>query len=175
MKKKIHNKKHAKYKHAQLIALVIIISIALIFTLMLNLSKPIKDVKTLNYTMNISDYVGINLDTDKLHFGTISPGGDSSRKLTINSNIEGYVFVTSSDADFIYIDKQGIKITNETAQMEFFAKVPKNTTPQNIEGTLNFYVLKNKHPWPLTFQKEKLLKIQTNKQSQPRISLNIAK
>lgn len=174
MKKKTP-KKHKKNKRIQAIILTITLVVMLTLILLINLSNPILDVKTLNYTMNISDYVGINLDTDKLHFGTISPGGNSNRKLTINSDLEGYVFITSSNPEFIYVNNQGLKLNNNSIQIDFFADIPKNTTQQNIERTLTFYVLKNKHPWPLIFQKEKLLKIQSIKQKSTGIKLDIAK
>lgn len=172
-KNKSKDQESGKYRYVLFIVLTIIILAILFFTIKINLSEPIVDINKINYTINVSDYVGINLDTDKLHFGTLSPGGDGSRKITINSDLEGYVFITSARDDLIYVDRQGVKLTDKPIHLDFIAAIPRNMSNQNIEGTLTFYVLKTSNPWPLFFQKEKLLQTR-NLNSKPSITLNIS-
>ena len=56
------------------------------FLLLQTYYKPI-EMHVLNFDINVtSGPAGFNLDEDLLHFGSISPGGSTSREITINNS-----------------------------------------------------------------------------------------
>jgi hypothetical protein len=174
MKKETHN----KGRKIGIIVLLCILLLAIIFfvillTSFLTYRNSIMEVKEMKTTLNVSDYVGINLDTDKLHFGTVFPGGYSVREVTINSSQEGFVYVAVQEtavqggfSDWIFVSSQGKFVDAESpATLMFTAKSPNDAKPGNYGSTLKFYVLKKK-PSCLTralFFRDNLVKVPTGK------------
>lgn len=132
------------------------------------------NVESVNYTLNVTDYVGFVLDSDKIHFGGVVPGGHSVRSMNVQSSIEGFVFVKSDDAEFVYVNNQGLRVgPGVDARFDFKSVVPKDTVEQNIEGTIYFYVMKSDKRWPLRFLNGVLLPVFDEIQRPPSITLNI--
>ena len=102
-----------------MILILIIFTILLIKPLILN--NAIKNnsksntlhIQELPFSFSVSDYVGINTDNDSLKFGTVMPGGEIKRKITVinpfeisvetSLNLESQVsgWISISEKDFI--------------------------------------------------------------------------
>lgn len=172
--KKRKKKKQEITKIIFVTLLILLATTMIYFTLKTYAVYSIKNIQTLNYTVNISDYVGLNLDSDKLHFGTVIPGGSSKRSMTLTTTQEGYVYVTSKN-NWIQISNQGQYVNTTTpANFEFQINIPKNEEPQNIENKIKFYITKKPQRWIMHFQKEPLLKTFEKIPPRPNIILEIA-
>lgn len=115
-------------------------------------------IQKVPFTINVSNYVGFNLDTDMLHFGGVVPGGYAARNIMINSDFEGYVFVSSQEVDWVFVQNQGLAIKPDSSlSLKFMAKPPKDIKLQNVSGNFHVYIMKSDKTWPFIFFKENLL------------------
>lgn len=98
-------------------------------------------------TINVSDYVGFNLDKDKLHFGTAFPGGMAAREIEINtsSDKDSYIYVVADKEfkDWIYVSAQN-QIIPKIYTLHVKMKVPTNITEVGYEFKIHIYVLDKK-------------------------------
>lgn len=78
--------KVTKLHVALFLIILALVSVALTFTF-LSLTT-FKDVQIIEFDVNVQDRHGFNLDKDKLHFGTLPPGGSGQRAITINHAYE---------------------------------------------------------------------------------------
>ena len=132
-------------------------------------------MQQINYTINVTDYVGLNLDTDKLHFGGIMPGGHSQRTMSVVSEIEGYVYVLTDKNTYLYVNQQGQRVEKEKpAILTFKAAIPKEKPQQNIEDTIYVFILKKEQEWPIMSYGKKIMKTFEEYQPTPSIMLNIS-
>jgi hypothetical protein len=133
------------------------------------------NVQSANYTLNVTDYVGFVLDSDKIHFGGVVPGGYSVRSLNVQSDIDGFVFVKSNDADLVYVNAQGLRVGKDVdARFDFKLVVPVDAEEQDVEGTIYFFVMRSDRVWPLRFLDGDLLPVFDEVQRPPSIILNIS-
>ena len=63
---------------------VVVLS-CIIFFCLNSYKHSIVSVMELNATLNVSDYVGFNLNKNELNFGTVFPGGYSAREIQYQS------------------------------------------------------------------------------------------
>jgi hypothetical protein len=97
----------------KIIALVaVIVSIGIFTTIALYFGTFVLKVTDIEMDARVSNRIGFNTATDALHFGTVYPGGESNRQVSIanrnlypvrvtvsnKGNISGYVLV---ETDFI--------------------------------------------------------------------------
>jgi len=162
------------YKLFVFISLVVVFIIALLFFgLKVYSSFQVVEFKSINFTLNVTDHVGIILDSDKLHFGGVIPGGYSSRSLFLLSEIEGFVFIKSDYSDLVKVNNQGLFVDSDGARFDFRAVVPKNMDYQDVEGEIHFYVMKSDKRWLLRFFSGGLLDVFVEQTKKPTISLDI--
>ena len=88
--------------------------------------------------LSVGDYVGINLDTDALYFGTLRPDSQVERPLLFRADrypisvqliIENIPFVTAEESLFTL--QKG-----ESKAVRFFAQVDKDTEQKDYTGKL---------------------------------------
>lgn len=110
---------------------------------------------TLTYTedidltmqLQVSDYVGFNIDTDAIYFGTVTPGGSSERIVTIN-NTEQYStrvrILTGGDlAQWVSASENNFRINPlEERNITLKVKVPANTSYGNYTGIVKIRLKK---------------------------------
>lgn len=76
-------------KRNQLIFLIISIAILSVSATLLTFSfYKVKYIRTIPMDIKISDYIGINIDDDALHFGTVSAGGCSDRYIILKHDYD---------------------------------------------------------------------------------------
>lgn len=88
--------------------------------------------------LSVGDYIGINLDKDALHFGTLRPGSVVGRPIILKAEqypiavtvfVEGLPFVTVEEPSFTL--QQG-----ESKAIRLFATVEKTIEKDTYNGTL---------------------------------------
>ncbi len=88
--------------------------------------------------LSIGDYIGINLDKDALHFGTLRPGSVVGRPVVIRAEqypiavtvfVEGLPFVTVEEPSFTLQ-------TGESKAIRLVATVEKTVEKNTYNGTL---------------------------------------
>ena len=92
----------------------------------------------INFTASVYD-VGFNLNTDKLYFGTVMPGGSGKRAINIFHNytypIKVKIFITGYISNWVKADKTEFTVQpNETINVPFTVNVPKGTPYGNYTG-----------------------------------------
>lgn len=95
----------------------------------------VKQITVYDVKLTLDDYVGFNVDPGEINFGTVIPGGGSSREVYLKTDsptkvvikIEGNVskFVGVSENNFIFIG-------NRT--LNFIAATPENATKGYYAG-----------------------------------------
>lgn len=84
--------------------------------------------------------VGINLDTDKVYFGTVPDGGSATRNITIANAGSKKRFVLSVDGPMAgwtsASDSQFALRSGESRTVTLNVEVPKNTTAGNYTSNL---------------------------------------
>ena len=102
-----------------------------------------------NTTLKIGDYVGIKLDTDKLHFGTTSTSGFSEREFILLQNYSGHIYLSATGpmAGWLFLPEQdSLQIrANQNRSIILYA-VPRgeNAVPGEYESTIDIWVLRRK-------------------------------
>lgn len=120
-----------------LIAAIIAVCLAAIVIYMIPLS-----VETRGMQINVvaERKVGINLDTDKMYFGTVPDGGSASRNVTIANSGSKKRFVLSVDgplAGWTSASQSSFSLQpDENKTVTLQVAVPKNTTPGNYTSNL---------------------------------------
>lgn len=173
MKKVKKQKKVKRNKVALLFVLLFLLLVLFVLIINAYASNAVLAVHEVEMTLNVSDYVGLNLDDDKLHFGTVIKGGSSSRGIVLSSDVEGFVYVTS-DLDWLRVKNQGVEIgPDNDANFLFEVYVPKDAEPESINENVYFYVLKHEKEWLLFFLQGELLDVFSPKNGGGIVSLNI--
>ena len=124
-----------------LLVLIFLINTLIIFFIAGRLS--LKDVQTLDMDMEVKNKIGFNVDTDKIHFGGLPPGGMSEREIVISHDFDFPVkvsiktsgelaeYVTVSDNNFILSPLESKKIT-------FYAIIDEDVPLGNYTGNARF-------------------------------------
>lgn len=116
------------------------------FVLVLTLSAALLSLRpharyTLPVHVRVDDYVGINLDTDKLYFGTVYPGGGALRSVGVQTGKDSYVLITAEgqvgawmtpDQNCFLLEKGGER------SVSFSLRTPEETPLGNYTGTVTF-------------------------------------
>jgi hypothetical protein len=129
-----------------LISVFVVIALAM-FLVYLFYGNNILSVNELNATIGVDDYIGFNLDKDKLHFGTSMPGGTSMRELNLTSPANGFIYVTI-DPEFknwAYVSMQNAHIDAGVPTL-FNVKlfVPESAKVGNYTFGMKVFILKRK-------------------------------
>ena len=75
---------------------LLVVSIIFIVTLIYNYN-----LEVIEFDIIIGDYVGFNLNPDKIHFGTIHPGDMANRDISISVNKKSKIILMIEDVDFV--------------------------------------------------------------------------
>ncbi len=103
----------------------------------------VQEVLVVEAHAEVGDYVGFNLDTDKLYFGTVFPGGTSERAIFVSHYKKEPAFVTVSVkgpmADWIEANPNKFLIYNGTREVMFRVTPPKDAEFGNHTSTIRFF------------------------------------
>jgi uncharacterized membrane protein len=120
-----------------LIAAIIIVCLVAIVLYVMPLSVETKGIQI---NVVAERKVGINLDTDKVYFGTVPVGGSALRNVTIANSGSKKRFVLSVEGPLnSWISASQSKLTlwsGENKTVTLNIDVPKNATPGNYTSNL---------------------------------------
>ena len=127
-----------KRKNLFLFLFLVILAVAAVVAIFYSFFV-IKDIKTIDMHVKVDDYVGFNLNTEKLYFGTVMPGAAGLRGVNIFSNytypVKVKIFVQGYISNWVKPDKTEFTVQpNETVNVQFTVYVPKGTHYGNYTG-----------------------------------------
>ena len=91
---------------------------------------------------NVANHIGLSVDKDKLHFGSLPKGGKSTKQIFLynNDSYSKYVRISlSNDLDrWIKPSEKGFILTsNENKTVTLIVNVPKDASLGNYTGNLH--------------------------------------
>jgi len=90
--------------------------------------------------LTVGNYTGFNVNNSALYFGTIKPGGTSTRKIELKNNnqfVKVSMFVNGELAEWIYTEDTSFNLLeNEEKTIEIKGIVPKDAKLKNYEGKI---------------------------------------
>jgi len=96
--------------------------------------------KEISMYLTVGDHVGVNVDTDALWFGTVSPEGVSSRFVTVTNNDtvakNVHFDATGNLSSWIALPKDAVLEPNGQRNFTITASVPENASYGNYTGKL---------------------------------------
>ncbi len=120
------------------ILLVIVLVCLSMSFLLLKILTPWK-IQSFEAHVKVGDYVGINLDVDKLYFGTVMKGGVGKRGIIVNSPRNAFVLFSKegSAADWIVSPKSVFLTAGQNKSVEFEIKVPSDAKKGNYTANIS--------------------------------------
>lgn len=123
---------------------VLIILIIAFLTLLISILTysywKIVFVQNYEVKLSVGDRIGFDLGEEKISFGTMLPGTDSSRQISItnslNSPIKLIIKHSGDTIQFVSYENNVIIGPKETAKIDFLAKVPSNASFGNYTGKI---------------------------------------
>lgn len=121
--------------------IIVIVIIILVFSIWTWFQRPI-EVKTMEVEFSVGSSAGVNIDTDKLYLGRVTPGSSSSRAVNIENSydfpVKIKVFVTKSIADYIFLNEEFTIDSNNVTRVPIDLSVPQDIPYGNYTGELRF-------------------------------------
>lgn len=115
-----------------LIMLMLFTALAFIYN-----TNNIVRVHTLNTTLSIGEEVGLNLDTDALHFGTIRNKGHSKRSVFLDYTNNSLLIKSRGNiSDYLFIND--IMVEEDTLKIEFIAR-SLDSVKKDLSGKVFIY------------------------------------
>ncbi len=118
----------------------IILVILITFANILYLENQNSVVETWEYDMflTVSNYTGFNVDNNAIFFGTVKPGGTSSRKIQLNNNdltLKVSIYTDGDLAKWVYTEQSSfILYPKKEKVVNVKAFVPKDAKYGDYEG-----------------------------------------
>ncbi len=136
-----------KKKNILMVAVLIIVAVLLtnLYFLFASSCTAVEEIEATLTVKRIPDRVmlGLNADTDGLHFGVISPGIAAMRKVTIQHSDDAAVEVRMEGelASWTSISPAEFNLSaGETGEVAFEVNVPNYALPGNYSGTAVFCI-----------------------------------
>ncbi|MEW6063215.1 MAG: hypothetical protein AB1571_02500 [Nanoarchaeota archaeon] len=122
--------------------LIIFVFISIIWAIYTDLfiDTNVYRIIELEMDLKVGDYVGFNVNTDKIYFGIVPKGASSKRIITItNFNISSNIIIEKKGefADWVYLDEKTFLMKpNEIKNITVTVTVPKNAKYGNYTSKL---------------------------------------
>ena len=116
----------------RLLAWIIICSVGVLFVLLCSLwaVTPVME-RSIEAHVKVDEYIGFNLDTDRLYFGAVGAGGSANRPAYIHVDDDYFVRIVIDDSvmgGWVTVLENSFFIgENETIGIEFHIDVPEGT------------------------------------------------
>lgn len=125
--------------------LIILISlVGLIFILVaifLYNSYLILGVENVEFSVIVGDNVGLNVDTDRMYFGTVPLGGIAERGLSIRNDnypkAKARIHINSEISDWVSASNNNLFLKKgEEANVNFMVEIPSNVEKKEYNGSI---------------------------------------
>lgn len=133
-----------KTLHLALLAIAVA-ALTILFTSNLfigsNLPDNLVDVREVEYYFEVVDTAGIDVGTDKLRLGGVSPGTTSRRGVEISGADADKVvaLVKGEGSEMITVENNNIDVPEGNFTLYFKTNVPEGTEKGGYEGVVTFY------------------------------------
>lgn len=122
-----------------LISIVILFSI--LATTIIHSYYNTLEVNKIDVDLKVGDLVGINLDTDKLWFGTLKPGTTAMRSISVANDYEMPIIVSfaikgSLQENIAFSDEELWLEPGSSSDVMIYANAPENMPYGNYTSTL---------------------------------------
>lgn len=128
-------------KHSKAVLILIIIALlAFLISILTYSFWKVVFVQNYEVTLSVGDRIGFDLGEQKISFGTMLPGTDSSRQIeminSLNRPIKVIIKQSGNTAQFVSTENNILIGAKETVKIDFLAKVPLNTSYGNYTGKI---------------------------------------
>jgi len=134
-------KRNKKINYLILTGIVILV----VFSIWTFRLRPIES-ETLEVNFSVGSTTGIIVDTDKLYFGRLVPGGSSERAINIENGysypLKVKISATQNIMDYIFIDGDFIIEPGSTAKIPITLKIPESMPYGDYAGKIRFDLIK---------------------------------
>ncbi len=130
-------------KNLRIISLLVVaLSLIIVFNGLYSVNPYL--VKEIPIEMEISNFIGFDINTTALTFGKIPPGSTSSKKITVNNNKNKEVLISlktyGETTKFITLEQNNfILLPYESKEINIFATAPLNSNNGIYSGGLKVY------------------------------------
>ncbi len=98
-------------------------------------------VKNIDFSIKVGDTIGLNVDTDKLYFGTVPRGGTADRGILVkneeHSLVKTNIKVQSDIKDWLYVNNNNFFLKkDEKKDINFKVKVPLDAEYGEYDGQI---------------------------------------
>ena len=131
-------------KNHLFILLLVITLISITATTLFYSFYIIDDVREFNMSLIVGDHAGFDVDTERLAFGMVSPGGNSCIRFIDLSNkkdhsLKVYINFYGNFAEWVSVSENYFVLKpNEEKKLSFTAAAPKNAAYGNYTGKARF-------------------------------------
>ena len=131
-------------KNHLFILLLVIALIGITATILFYSFYIIADVREFNITLTVGEHAGFDVDTEKLAFGMVSPGGNSCTRYIFISNKKDYplnvhINFYGNLAEWITVSENYFVLEpGEEKKLSFSASAPKGSAYGNYTGKARF-------------------------------------
>ncbi len=97
----------------------------------------IDDIEVIEFDVNVANYSGFNLDSDKMHFGAVTPKTESRREITITAEDDQRIIIHVKGVDFVYPMENDFTMSKGESRTVLMVAAPdEETTPGLYEGEI---------------------------------------
>ncbi len=105
--------------------------------------EQIIHIETVHMDVTVGDSIGINTDTDALHFGTIQPGGRGMRPMMVENShpfpVSVRPLLTGELEEYAWTEPKEVTIkSGESERIEIVLILPVDLPKRNYSGTASF-------------------------------------
>ena len=133
-------------KNKILMLLLITAILSVILTYFFYQSAKIYSIKELKMDLIIGNYIGLNTDTDSIHFGTTLPGTSANREIVLNTdkNITVNLKLSGNISSFIQIPENNFILNKDMQKsIKLTSVIPLNATKGVYMGILRITFINN--------------------------------
>jgi hypothetical protein len=107
--------------------------------------RPV-ETKKMEVEFSVGSTAGIIVDTDKVYFGRVVPGGSSQRTIRIENGysfpIKVKVSASKEIASYIYLEGEYVAEPGEITKIPLTLKIPETLSYGNYTGEMKFDLIK---------------------------------
>jgi len=130
----------------KILAAIAIISVMIFGYLLFNYISIFKTVE-LEMHLQVNNYTGFNIDTDKIYFGTIPPNGSGKRNISIENSenfpLKALILTGGELAHWVSTTENNFIVKpGQTKEITLVVKVPENAKYGNYTGIVKVILKK---------------------------------
>lgn len=120
-----------------IIMIVVAALLSSLATMLIYTFVIVDDVDIIYYDVNVADHIGIILDPDKLHFGSVTPGSKLHRAVTFTADRKQMMVIEVTGTEFVFPSENNFLMEKDEQKKIQFTAHPPDETPLGLyEGKI---------------------------------------